>query len=192
MKIDVEIKSILSKTKHAFIPKFAWVKGVITNQYLYFTSLLKVKKNKSIITPKLLRILQLKTTKFDLMVIMDQESDFIALEEGHKANIPIITLNSNLNIFNNKADYKVPGNFILSKNILNNNLFYSILLSTLKKASFFEKKFRNKLQYKLSTIKKLNTPYFWEYFKNNKNYNKHFGDNKITTKQPFNDFYKKK
>lgn len=171
MKINTEIKSIFSKTKHTFMPKSAWVKGIITNQILYFKSLFKFKKKKSLITPKLLVILQLKT-KFDLIVIVDQESDFKALEESYKSNIPVITLNSDLNIFNREASYKVPGNFIESKNKVRNNIFYSILLSTLKKAKFFKNKFKNGLPYKLTSIKKIKLSSLYKNFKAQKNYKK--------------------
>jgi hypothetical protein len=127
------------------------------------------------------RILQLKK-KSDLIVIMDQELDFKALEEGYKSKIPVITLNSDLNIFNNKTNYKVPGNFIISKNKLKNNLFYSILLSTFKKANFLKNKFKTNLSYKLNSIKKIKTTRFYKKPVNKKNFNK----------KPFYAFSKKK
>lgn len=179
MKINTKIKNILSKTKHVFIPRSAWITGIITNQNLYFKSLFKQKTN--VLNSISERILQLKK-KSDLIVIMDQELDFKALEEGYKSKIPVITLNSDLNIFNNKTNYKVPGNFVISKNKLKNNLFYSILLSTFKKANFLKNKFKTNLSYKLNSIKKIKTTRFYKKPVNKKNFNK----------KPFYAFSKKK
>jgi ribosomal protein S2 len=169
LKINTELKIILSRTKHIFIPKSAWITGIITNQNSYLKSLFKKKTNTLNVISE--RILQLKK-KSDLIVIMDQELDFQALEEGYKTNIPVICLNSDLNIFNNKISYKVPGNFIISKNKLKNNLFYSILLSTFKKAHFFKNKFKNTLLYKLNSIKKIKNSKFNRKTFHKKNYNK--------------------
>jgi hypothetical protein len=82
---------------------------------------------------------------------MDQNLDLIALEESYSSKLPTITLNSDLNPLNTKSSYKVPGNFVFSKNKLKNNFFYSILLSTLKKSSIQKKKFES-LTHKLRTI----------------------------------------
>jgi ribosomal protein S2 len=147
LNINKEIVKLLQNTNHIFIPKSAWIAGIITNTNPSFKFLLK----KSVDLTKISqRVLQLKK-KSDLVVIMDQNLDLIALEESYSSKLPVITLNSNLNPFDNKSSYKVPGNFIFSKNKLKNNFFYSILLSTLKKSNLQKKKFKC-LTHKLRTI----------------------------------------
>jgi ribosomal protein S2 len=169
VKINTKIKNILGKTKHVFIPKSTWVTGIITNQNSYLKSLFKQKTNEFNLISE--RILQLKK-KSDLIVIMDQKLDKNAVEESYKAQIPIIALNSDLNIFDTKINYKLPGNFILSKNRLKNNFFYSILFSTIKKASIIKTKFKDTLSYKLTSIKKIKNTRIYKKEFNKKNNNK--------------------
>lgn len=151
--INNKIQQIFSKTKHVFIPSTSWLTGMITNQNFYFKSILK-KNNNVLINSISKKILQLKK-KSDLILIMDKELNNKALEESFKSQIPVITLNSDLNIFNNKINYKVPGNFILSKNNFKNNLFYSILISIFKRSNYVKNKFKHKLSYKLNSLKKI-------------------------------------
>lgn len=177
LNINKNIKTVLSKTKHIFMPKFTWINGIITNQNIHLKSLFKQKKN--VLNKITEKIIQLKK-KSDLIVIIDQEIDLKAIEESYKARTPVIALNSDLNLFNYKTNYKVPGNFIISKNKLKNNFFYSILLSTLKKANLVKNKLKNTLAYKLNTVKIIKK------IKNTKFYRK-----KIYNKS-FNAFQKKK
>lgn len=146
LNINKEIIKILKNTNHVFIPKSAWIAGFLTNNKASFKLLLKKNSNLNLISQ---RLVQLKN-KSDLIVIMDQKLDQIALEESYSSKIPVISLNNNLNIFDFKSNYKVPGNFIFSKNKLKNNFFYSILISTLKKSILIKKKF-SYLAHKLST-----------------------------------------
>lgn len=147
LNINKEIIKLLKNTNHIFIPKSAWIAGIITNSNPSFKFLLKKSINLNKISQ---RVLQLKK-KSDLVVIMDKKLDLIALEEGYSSKLPIITLNSDLNPFDHKSSYKVPGNFILPKNKFKNNFFYSILTSTLKKSNFQKKRFKY-LTHKLRTI----------------------------------------
>lgn len=162
LNINKEIAGLLQNTKHIFIPKFAWIAGIISNNNNSFKFLLKKSVNLTKISQ---RILQLKK-KSDLIVIIDKNLDLIALEEGYSSKIPTIVLNSGLNPFDSKSNYKVPGDFVLYKNKLKNNFFYSILLSTLKKSNLQKKKFKY-LTHKLRTpliFKKLNKKK--KYYKN--------------------------
>lgn len=169
LNINNTIKRLLSSTKHIFIPKSAWISGIISNQNSYLKALFKQKTNKlNKITEK---ILQLKK-KSDLIVIMDEKQNLKAVNESYKSNIPIISLNSDLNIFNNKINYKIPGNFILSKNKFKNNFFYSILVSTIKKASFIKNKLKNNITFKLNSLKKIKTKRTYNKNLNKKFYNK--------------------
>jgi len=155
LHINNELKNLLFSTKHIFIPKSAWIEGIITNQNFSIKSLIKQKKNN--INKISERLLQLKK-KSDLVVIIDPVSDFKAIDESYITKIPVIALNSNLKAFDTKTSYKIPGNFIISKNKYKNNFFYSILISTLKKSNKVKNRFP-KLSYQLNSIaliKKLN------------------------------------
>lgn len=158
LEITKELVSILKNTKHTFIPKSGWIAGsIVTNNTISF----KLTFNKSV-DSQISKKLQKLKKKNDLIVILDEKSDLIALNESYVNDIPIISLNSNLNPFNFKPSYKIPGNFILLKKKLKNNFFYSILLSTLKKA--------NKIQKNFSVAHKLLTT---SVFKKTKRYKKY-------------------
>jgi ribosomal protein S2 len=149
LQINKEIKEILQHSKHIFIPKDEWISGVITNQHKSFKFLLKKQKNNSIHISK--RLLELKK-KSDLIVIIDEEINIKALTESYIAKVPVISLNSVLNTFNKKSTYKIPGNFIISKNTITKNVFYSILLATLSRSNQIKKKFPT-ISHKLSTTR---------------------------------------
>jgi hypothetical protein len=52
----------------------------------------------------------------------------------------MIFLGDNLNIFDNKSSYKIPGNFLLAKKKLRNNFFLTLLKTTLKKSNQIKNK----------------------------------------------------
>jgi hypothetical protein len=138
LSINNEITKLLKKTKHIFIPKSAWISGLITNQKSSFNLFFK---KESKINNTLYQKLLLLKKKSDLVVIMDEKTESQSLDESYNERLPIITLNSDLNPFNFKSSYKIPGNFICAKNKLENNFFYLILLAALKKAEVFKKRF---------------------------------------------------
>lgn len=124
------------KTKHLFIPDNVWVNGAITNQNTILKHFLKIKNSDKTHTEILF---QLKK-KSDLIIILNEQSNQSILNEGYISKIPVISLNSNLNIMNGKPTYKVPGNFNVKSNNINNFFFYSILKAILKKGK------KNKIQ----------------------------------------------
>jgi hypothetical protein len=148
------MKNLLKNAKHIFIPKSTWISGVITNQNTSFKSLLNKQDASNNKISK--RLLQLKE-KSDLVVIFDQELDNKALEESYTSRIPVISLNSFLNIFDIKSSYKVPGNYISPKNKLKNDFFCSILLSIFKKSNKIKRKFPV-VSHKLTTTKVFKKP----------------------------------
>jgi ribosomal protein S2 len=137
LSINKELTKIFLNTKHIFIPKSSWIAGVITNQYSSFKSYFKQESQINKISK---RLLQLKK-RGDLIVIIDHEAEVQALNESYIAKLPVILINSNLPSFDEKSDYKIPVNLISSKHKINNNLFYSLLLTIIKKAQLLKKKF---------------------------------------------------
>jgi len=154
-----DMKKLLKHTKHTIIPELGWIPGVITNQRSSFKSLFKKQKNNELNLSK--KLLKLKE-KADLIVIFDQNKDENALYEGYLSHVPVISLNSSLNIFDNYSSYKIPGNF-LSKKKIENNFFYSLIEATIKKSTitfnsdslFFSSL---NLNYKSNILKKLKKP----------------------------------
>jgi ribosomal protein S2 len=137
LNINKELTKFFIKTKHIFIPKSSWIAGVITNQYSSFKSHFK---QESQINKVSKRLLQLKK-RGDLIVIIDQQLEMQALNESYIAKLPVISINSDSNSFDEKSNYKIPTNLVTVKHKINNNLFYSLLLTTLKKAQLVKKKF---------------------------------------------------
>ncbi len=134
---DKETKNLINSTKHTFIPESAWVNGIITNKvscFKYLSENPKATANKS---SKLLLKLR---NKSDLVVVFDKVADKDALNESYLARIPVISLNCDLNLLNNKSTYKIPGNFNFTKKKVRNDFFFSILKATFKKANQLKSK----------------------------------------------------
>lgn len=117
--------------KHIYVPSSIWLNGIITNQ----KSCLKyLNNNHKLINKKYLNIFYKFNTKIDLIVILDNRFKESVINESYEANVPIICIDCPLKISNYKIDYKIPGNFRFSKKKIRNDFFFSILLSTIKKA----------------------------------------------------------
>lgn len=146
LNINKRMIKFLRNTNHVFIPKSAWLAGIITNNQTSFKFLFKKNTNLTKISQK---ILQLKK-KSDLVVLMNKNLDNIALEESYSSKLPVISLNSELSPFDFKSSYKVPGDLSFYKLKFKNNFFYSILISTLKKSNSIKKNFKT-LSHRLLT-----------------------------------------
>merc|ERR1712157_244158 len=118
-KVDTKVLEQLKNSKHAWYNELGGVKGFITNAQL---SLKKIK------------------TQYNLIVILSSNNYDNAVEESYSTKIPTITVNTQLNIFDYKVDYKIPGNFRFAKRITKDTFFYSLLEATLKRANYFRNK----------------------------------------------------
>lgn len=126
-----KLKQIVKNTNHILIPESIWVKGILTNQLSNFSRLFK---HQNVSTKRPLESLLRLRKKSSLIVILNQSSNLVVLEEGYIARIPIISLNANLDILNIKPTYKVPGDFGFVNKKTENNFFYSILSSIFEKS----------------------------------------------------------
>lgn len=149
LNINKKISKILQELGHKFLPTSAWMAGILTNRYNSLKWLFK--KEKNILNKISQRLLNFKKRN-DLVVILDKNLNFVALDESYKSKIPIISLNNNLNPFELGSDYKVPGDFLVSKGEIKNNLFYAILVSIFRKATVTKFKFPRFFRKKLSTL----------------------------------------
>lgn len=147
LSINNELTTLLKNTKHIFIPKSAWIAGIITNQHFSFKSVFKKENSINTISQRLLKLKK----KSNLVVIIDKVLDEEALKESYYSRLPIISLNNNLNIFEVESSYKVPGNYSVFKNQMRNNFFYSLLISTIKKAQKIKQNFPS-LSHKMLTL----------------------------------------
>nr|YP_009329920.1 ribosomal protein S2 [Didymosphenia geminata]API83111.1 ribosomal protein S2 [Didymosphenia geminata] len=150
LHINESMSFILRESKHIFLPKSSWIAGTLTNQKSFISTLLK----KNIKLNKLSKQIVLLEQKSDLIVIMDSTVDSLVVEESYISRVPTIVLNSSLNPFMSKASFKVPGNFIFSKQKLKNNFFYSLVLATLKRANNIKKNFFIR-EHLLTTVSKI-------------------------------------
>jgi ribosomal protein S2 len=126
-----QINNLFKTTNHIFIPHSTWIKGALSKKKLCLKHLLDDEKMSELLV-KLKR-------NVDLIIILDDElPNEDILNEGYISRIPIILLNSNLNIIFNKPSYKVPGNFHFGSKKIRDNLFYSMLISTLKKGDKYK------------------------------------------------------
>ena len=75
---------------------------------------------------------------FNLIVVLNENSDSLFLKESLTKRVPIISLNYNNILLNfDFATYKIIGDF--ENKITRNNFFYFILCNVLKKAKRFKK-----------------------------------------------------
>ena len=141
LQIIPQFKKVLINTKHFVIPKSVWMNGVITNKVLFFKHL---SKNTKITNNKISEFIFQFKKNIDLIVLFNN-SFKNALNEGYLAKIPIISLNSNLNVQNLKINYKIPGDFKFSNKQILDNFFYSILITVLKKGNKSKKFYNNRI-----------------------------------------------
>ena len=138
LKPDKQIKQLLKRKKHGFIPESIWMNGVITNSNSLFKHLFKRHSFTNDATSKFFFDLK---NRINLIVILNENFNQVALKESSFKRIPTILLNSEYNTFNsNLTTYKVPGNYAFTKKIVRNNFFFILLNSLLKKAERFRKK----------------------------------------------------
>lgn len=133
LQLNKQLKKLLKNTNHLIIPEKIWFSGVLTNTKSIFRFLFKkyLKKNKNT-----LKFLFNLTVKNDLVVILNESLSQNPLKEFSKKRIPTISLNyNNINLNYPNSTYQIKqniNNFNENKNI--NNLFFSILTTTFKKA----------------------------------------------------------
>ena len=123
--LNLKLKNILKNTKHLFISQHVWLNK-------------KLKTKQQFLSKKTLLNNILKIKK-DLIVILDKLINTNIIKESYNTKTPIIFLGDNLNIFNNKLNYKIPGNFLINKKKINSNFFLTLLKIILKKKLYNKK-----------------------------------------------------
>jgi ribosomal protein S2 len=157
LKLDPQIKSLLNKKKHNFIPESIWVNGIITNSKPSFKYLAKKHAIQNNQTAKFLFNLK---NQADLVVVLNEKLNLTALEESFLKRTPTISLNTDYKLNNsNLSTYKIAGNYNFSKKTVRNNFFFLLLSSILKKAEQLKKRqithvLRQKQMWNLSKIKR--------------------------------------
>ena len=119
LKLNKKLKYLLKNAQHVIIPESLWINGSIRNRLL---------NNSNNAIYKIL--LKLKRTP-DLIVILNKAENNTILEESYKTKILTISLSGCLTKDN--YNYTVPGKFRFIKKQIKNNLFYALLIATLKK-----------------------------------------------------------
>jgi ribosomal protein S2 len=160
-RFSFKINNFLKNTKHIFIPDSIWIKGALNNKkpnFKYFFKHEKTSKDK--ISELLLKLKK----NIDLVILFDELKNSDVLNESYIARIPIIALNSSLNIILHKPSYKIPGNFQFVSKKIRDNLFYSMLIATLKKGSTYKNTVNKALSLKASKSKVFNRHNKYEKF----------------------------
>lgn len=122
---------ILHNTKHIVIPEHIWFNGMLSNRISNFSN-----SNKQMRIPMDIHKLLFKLEKqLDLIIVYNLTNKASAINESYISRLPVITLDKNLDTLKNKATYKTPGNYsFTNEKTQNNELFYSFIKTTLKRA----------------------------------------------------------
>jgi ribosomal protein S2 len=127
--LNSKFNYLTKSTNHIFMPKTVWMNGILTNQSSCFKYMSKNQKTRNSNTSTIL----FKTKKkIDLIVVLDFTSNKNAVQEGYLHRVPLIILNLDDGI---NYGYNIPGNFKFVNKKVRDNFFYSLLCSTLKRAS---------------------------------------------------------
>lgn len=132
IRLNKQLKELFKNTNHSFIPEKIWLNGILTNTKSIFKFLFKKYFKKNINNLKFLFNL---TCKKNLIIFLNESLSLNPLIEFSKKRIPTISLNyNNTNLNKYSSTYKIKQNLNNIKNKSINNLFFSILTTTLKKA----------------------------------------------------------
>jgi ribosomal protein S2 len=127
---------ILHDTKHIIIPESIWFNGMLSNRTSSSTTNQQTIAKKQMKMPVSVHQLLLRLKrKLDLVIVYNLNNRATAVEESYVARIPVITFSKDLNILETRATYKSPGDSnLVNEKITNNNIFYSLIKTTLNRA----------------------------------------------------------
>lgn len=123
-----KLNLFFKNTNHSVIPESVWKNGCLTNNK---SNLKHFFEHEDVKISKIL--FNFLTKKPDLVVILNNESNINVLNESYDVKIPIVSLSNNLNLYDLKSNYKVPGDFKFTNKHIRDNIFFSLLVTTLKK-----------------------------------------------------------
>lgn len=146
--INNPIKQFLQTKQHIFLPESVWMNGIFTNPK---TSFKHLKQQYALTNSKSLKLLLSLRTQIDLVVNLNEQHNIKSLNESSLKRIPIISLNSIYSIFNlNLSAYKIPDDPNVVEKPSQENFFFLLLHSLLKRAEILRKK---RIQFKLKQEK---------------------------------------
>lgn len=116
---------VIKGTKHILIPELVWFNGMLSNRV----------SDKKILPLSTFKLITDLKKKVDLIVVCNLNQRTTVIEESYIARIPVISVSNNLNILNLKTTYKLIGNYnMINEKMENNNLFSSLVSTTLSRA----------------------------------------------------------
>jgi len=128
LKVISQLQQLTQNKTHIFLPTFVWLHGLLSNK--------KSKPSGSKLPFKLISRIR---NKIELVVIFTDTEKREVLQESYQSRIPTLVINTKLETQNDKADYKVPGDLDFHNGKISDNVFYSLLVATLKKHPKFHK-----------------------------------------------------
>lgn len=143
-----DFAKVLDKTKHLILPEYIWFNGMLSNRTLLSPNFKNMTNKQTKIPISTHQLLLKLKKKIDLVIISNLSNKTTAIKESYVSRIPVITLSGNLDILENNVTYKSQGNInFINERITHNNVFYSFLKTTLRRAISTKKtknlKFRN-------------------------------------------------
>lgn len=136
--VNDQIKQFLQTKQHKFLPDSLWMDGIFTNPK---TSFKHLKQQYALTNNKSLKILLSLRTQIDLIVILNERRNINILNESSLKRIPIITLNSTYNLSRlDLSTYTIPDDSNFVEKPSQENFFFLVLHSILKKAEILKKK----------------------------------------------------
>jgi len=129
-------KKILKKTKHIIVPEYAWSNGMLSNRNQKINKTDEfISNNKNTLSNKTAKLLFQLRKKIDLVVIYNLDNRNTAIEESYLTRIPVIAFTDKFKILDKNKTYASEGlHTFVNEKILNNNFFFSIIETTLKRA----------------------------------------------------------
>jgi ribosomal protein S2 len=127
--------AVLKDTKHLSIPESVWFNGMLTNRTINSSSPQNFTKKQMRLPVNVHQLLLRLRKKLDLVIVYNLGSKATAVEESYINRIPVITISKGLDILDSNATYKAPGDYsFVDEKRANNNVFYSIIQTTLSRA----------------------------------------------------------
>lgn len=143
-----DFEKILASTKHLVLPEYVWFNGMLSNRTLLPANSQTITKKRARMPMNIHQLLLKLKKKLDLVIVYNLSDKATAIKESYISRVPVIALSGNLDRIDGNATYKSPGSFnFIEEKIAHNNIFYSILKTTLRRAISAKRtknlKFRN-------------------------------------------------
>lgn len=142
LEFPKSFKHVLTNTKHLMIPDNSFYTNILNNRTINSNNPNIISKNK-IISLNIIKILSKLNKKINLIVLYNSfniSKYNIILQKSYRLKIPVICCFNALNI---KVSYKIATTYnFFNEKILNANFIITLIKTTLKRATFDQRKLK--------------------------------------------------